>query len=100
MAAAKESNYEIPLHIRNAPTKLMKELGYHKGYRYPHDFDRHFVKDQYLPDELKDEVFYKPSEEGSEKALRDRLKSLWPERYKIGVGFNPHRNGFSDRGGF
>jgi putative ATPase len=82
LAAAKESNYEIPLHIRNAPTKLMKELGYHKGYKYPHDFDRHFVKDQYLPDELKGEVFYKPTEEGSEKALRDRLKSLWPERYK------------------
>lgn len=82
LAAAKQSNYEIPLHIRNAPTKLMKELGYHKGYKYPHDFDRHFVKDQYLPDELKGEVFYKPTEEGSEKALRDRLKGLWPERYK------------------
>ena len=82
LAAAKQSNYEIPLHIRNAPTKLMKELGYHKGYKYPHDFNRHFVKDQYLPDELKGEVFYKPTEEGSEKALRDRLKTLWPERYK------------------
>ncbi len=82
LAAAKESNYEIPLHVRNAPTKLMKELGYHKGYKYPHDFDHHFVKDQYLPEELKGEVFYKPTEEGSEKALRDRLKSLWPERYK------------------
>ena len=45
LAAAKESNYEIPLHIRNAPTDLMKKLGYHKGYKYPHDYDRHFVKD-------------------------------------------------------
>jgi putative ATPase len=82
MASAKDSNYEIPLHIRNAPTDLMKKLGYHKGYRYPHDYDRHFVKDQYLPDEIKGEVYYVPSEEGSEKAIRERLKSLWPERYK------------------
>lgn len=82
LAVAKQSNYEIPLHVRNAPTDLMKKLGYHKGYKYPHDFERHFVKDQYLPDELKDRVFYKPTEEGSEKVLRDRLKSLWPERYK------------------
>ena len=53
LSAAKESNYEIPLHLRNAPTDLMKKLGYHKGYKYPHDYDRHFVKEQYLPDELK-----------------------------------------------
>ncbi|HNW30876.1 MAG TPA: replication-associated recombination protein A, partial [Spirochaetota bacterium] len=76
------SNYEIPLHIRNAPTELMKNLGYHKGYKYPHDFDRHFVKEIYLPAELKDQVFYNPTEEGGEKAIRERLKSLWPERYK------------------
>jgi len=82
MASAKDSNYEIPLHLRNAPTDLMKKLGYHKGYRYPHEYDRHFVKDQYLPDEIKGEVYYNPSEEGSEKAIRERLKSLWPERYK------------------
>jgi putative ATPase len=82
MASAKDSNYEIPLHLRNAPTDLMKKLGYHKGYRYPHDYDRHFVKDQYLPDEIKGEVYYNPSEEGSEKTIKERLKSLWPERYK------------------
>jgi putative ATPase len=82
MASAKDSNYEIPLHIRNAPTDLMKKLGYHKGYKYPHDYERHFVKDQYLPDEIKGEVFYSPSEEGSEKTIKERLKSLWPERYK------------------
>lgn len=82
MAAAKESNYEIPLHIRNAPTDLMKKLGYHQGYKYPHDYNRHFVKEVYLPDEIKDKVFYKPGEEGGERAIRERLKSLWPERYK------------------
>jgi putative ATPase len=80
--AAKDSNYEIPLHIRNAPTDLMKKHGYGKGYRYPHDFNRHFVKDVYLPGEIKDTVFYEPSEEGSEKMIRERLKSLWPDRYK------------------
>jgi putative ATPase len=82
MSSAKDSNYEIPLHIRNAPTDLMKKLGYHKGYKYPHDYERHFVKDQYLPDEIKGEVYYNPTEEGSEKMIKERLKSLWPERYK------------------
>ncbi len=82
METAKESNYEIPLHIRNAPTDLMKKLGYHKNYKYPHDYSRHFVKEVYLPDEIKDKLFYKPGEEGGEKAIRERLKSLWPERYK------------------
>jgi len=82
MSIAKESNYEIPLHIRNAPTDLMKKLGYHKGYKYPHDFKHHFVDDVYLPEEIRGDVFYHPSEEGGEKAIRDRLKSLWPERYK------------------
>lgn len=82
MAAAKDSNYEIPMHIRNAPTDLMKKHGYGKGYRYPHDHDRHFVKETYLPEEIKNEVFYRPTEEGGEKAIRDRLKSLWQERYK------------------
>ena len=82
MAAAKDTNYEIPLHIRNAPTDLMKKHGYGKGYRYPHDHERHFVEAVYLPDEIKNEVFYRPTEEGGEKAIRDRLKSLWRERYK------------------
>jgi putative ATPase len=81
-AAAKETSYEIPMHIRNAPTDLMKKYGYGKGYKYPHDFDRHFVKEVYLPEEIRDEVFYEPTDEGSEKAIADRLKSLWPERYK------------------
>jgi putative ATPase len=81
-AAAKDSNYEIPMHIRNAPTDLMKKHGYGKGYKYPHDFNGHFVKEVYLPEEIRDSVFYNPSEAGSEKAIQERLKSLWPERYK------------------
>jgi putative ATPase len=60
----------------------MKEMGYAKGYKYPHDFPGHFVKEKYLPKELEDAVFYRPSEEGSEKAIAERLKRLWPEKYK------------------
>ena len=78
--AAKDSNYEIPLHLRNAPTDLMKKHGYGKGYKYPHDFDGHFVDEVYLPEEIKDTVFYKPSDAGSEKAIRERLKALSPGR--------------------
>jgi putative ATPase len=78
--AARESNYEIPLHLRNAPTGLMKRLGYAKDYQYPHEFEGHFVDEQYLPDEIRDRVFYKPSAEGSEKAIGERLKALWPDR--------------------
>lgn len=81
---AVRDNYtlEIPMHLRNAPTGLMKKLGYHKGYKYVHDFEGHFVHDEYLPEKLKNEVFYDPGEEGSEKAIRERLKKLWPEKYK------------------
>jgi len=54
----KTGNLEVPLHIRNAPTSLMKELGYHDGYKYPHDYPGHWVEQQYLPDEAKNEKFY------------------------------------------
>lgn len=80
--AAGESNHEIPMHLRNAPTALMKEYGYGKGYKYPHDYEGHFVKERYLPEEIGDAVFYRPTAEGAEKAIRDRLKALWPERHK------------------
>lgn len=73
---------EIPLHLRNAPTVLMKSMNYGKDYRYPHDFNGHFVKETYLPESLKDKVFYEPSNEGSEKAVGERLSRLWPEKYK------------------
>lgn len=79
---AKETDYEIPLHIRNAPTGLMKSMGYAKGYKYPHDYDGHFVVETYLPLEIKKEKFYDPGTEGSEKAILDRLKRLWPDIYK------------------
>ena len=67
----------VPNHLRNAPTKLMKEIGYGKNYKYAHDFENHFVEENYLPDDLKNKQFYFPTENGQEKRLKDWLKFLW-----------------------
>lgn len=69
----------VPLHLRNAPTKLMKELNYGKDYNYAHSFDNHFVDDQYLPDEVKDKIYYMPGELGKEKEIKERLETLWKD---------------------
>ena len=67
----------VPNHLRNAPTKLMKEIGYGKNYKYAHDFENHFLEENYLPEDLKNKQFYFPSENGQEKRLKDWLKFLW-----------------------
>jgi putative ATPase len=72
--------YPVPLHLRNAPTGLMKSQGYGKGYKYAHDFPGHFVEQQYLPDELKDRVYYQPTDEGREARIRDYLRTIWKRR--------------------
>jgi putative ATPase len=72
-AARRTPAAPVPLHIRNAPTRLMKELGYHEGYRYAHDYDEGVVEQQHLPDELSGARFYEPGEAGREKAIRERL---------------------------
>lgn len=65
-----------PKHLRNAPTKLMKELGYHKGYKYAHEYDGHFVDgERYLPDKLVGKKYYEPSENGYEKIISERLRN-------------------------
>ncbi len=69
--------FSVPLHLRNAPTKLMKELNYGKEYQYAHDFKDNFVKDSYFPDEMKGTQYYYPTENGQEKNLKERLKKLW-----------------------
>lgn len=74
--------YPVPLHLRNAPTKLMKQIGYGKEYKYPHDYDNNFVAENYLPEELKNSQFYFPSKNGQEKNLRERLKLLWKGKKK------------------
>ncbi|MBT3251673.1 MAG: replication-associated recombination protein A [Candidatus Marinimicrobia bacterium] len=72
----------VPLHLRNSPTKLMKNMGYGKNYHYPHDQDNHFVNENYFPDKLnKKPSFYIPSDQGREKFLRDRLRYLWKDRF-------------------
>ena len=71
----------VPIHLRNAPTNLMKELGYGKDYQYAHDYESNFAFQDYLPDELQGETFYEPSDNPRENALRDYLKKLWGDRY-------------------
>ncbi len=71
----------VPLHLRNAPTKLMKDLGYHKGYKYAHSFEGNFVKENYLPEELKGAKFYDPGTNPKEEEIRKRLKRLWEDIY-------------------
>lgn len=74
--------YDVPMHLRNAPTKLMKELGYHKGYKYAHSFENHFVDMQYLPDELKDKIYYNPTDIGAEEKIKKSLKEFWKKKRK------------------
>ncbi len=75
-------NYPVPLHLRNAPTKLMKDLNYGKDYRYAHDFDEHFILENYLPEELHNKQYYFPTENGQEKNIKERLKLWWKGRKK------------------
>ena len=75
-------NLPVPLHLRNAPTKLMEQLGYHKGYQYAHDFDGNFVNQQYLPDGAQDQHFWHPQDNPSESKLQQRMESLWGDRFK------------------
>ncbi len=67
----------VPLHLRNAPTSLLTDLGYGKEYRYVHDYPGHFVQENYLPPELKNRIYYKPGREGKEVNFLNRLKKLW-----------------------
>jgi len=69
-------NEPIPLHIRNAPTPLMKSWGYGKNYQYPHNFEEHFVKEEYLPEKLRGHRYYFPTEQGFEKKIKERFGKL------------------------
>ena len=75
-------NQPVPLHLRNAPTKLMSELGYSDGYKYPHDFPGNFAQQQYLPDALKDKRLWHAQHTPSEEKLYQQMLKLWGERYK------------------
>ena len=75
-------NQPVPLHLRNAPTKLMKQLGYGDGYKYAHDYEGHFVKQQFMPDELTEERLWQPQANAAEQKLKDRMQALWGDKYK------------------
>ena len=75
-------NLPVPLHLRNAPTKLMKELGYGKDYKYAHAYEGHFVQQQFLPDEVKDCRIWYPQNNAQEVKHKERMQSLWGNRFK------------------
>jgi putative ATPase len=75
--ARHHTNEPVPLHLRNAVTGLMKEAGYGEGYKYAHDYEGHFVEQEFLPPSLKGRRYYQPSQEGAEKQIGERLKKWW-----------------------
>lgn len=77
----RSGNQPVPLHLRNAPTSLMKDLGYGKNYKYAHDYEGHFVNQQFLPDALTEARFWHPQDNPSEAKLRERMIRLWGERF-------------------
>jgi putative ATPase len=74
-------NLSIPLHLRNAPTKLMKELNYGKGYKYAHDFQDNFAQQEFLPTDIEGTAFFTPAQNATENTIRERLRGLWKEKY-------------------
>lgn len=82
IAVVRESgNLPVPLHLRNAPTKLMKELGYGEDYKYAHSYENNFVKQTYLPDEIKNKRIWHPQNNSAEKRHSDLLDKLWGDKY-------------------
>lgn len=76
-------NLSVPLHLRNAPTKLMKDLGYGTDYKYAHDYENNFVNEEFLPDELTGTSFYRPGHNQRENALSEFLKKRWKDKYNF-----------------
>ena len=77
----KSGNLSVPLHIRNAHTKLMKDLNYGKGYKYAHDFKNNFAHINFLPKEIDGTLFYKPGKNTKENSFKDFLKKRWKNKY-------------------
>ena len=80
-AVKQQGDLPVPLHIRNAPTRLMKNLDYGKGYEYSHNYESNFSPQEYLPDAIKGNAFYKPGDNAREDELRKHLKTLWKDKY-------------------
>jgi putative ATPase len=79
----------VPLHLRNAPTSLMKGMGYGKGYQYAHDLEAKVADMQCLPDNLRERVYYRPTNEGIEKRIRERMDEIKRQRLRANEGGNP-----------
>ena len=77
----KNGDLPVPLHVRNAPTNLMKNMGYGKNYKYAHDFEGNFTDQEFLPDEIKGTTFYDPGNTPREEELRKYLRSRWKDKY-------------------
>lgn len=80
-AVRSNGDLPVPIHLRNAPTKLMKDIGYGKEYQYAHNYDSNFAKQEYLPESIQGKKFYDPSNNPREKEMRDYLKRLWGDKY-------------------
>ena len=82
MAVIRETgNLPVPMHLRNAPTKLMKELDYGKNYKYAHDYENNFVEDNFFPNELKQKKFWEPQNNAAENKIVEWMKRLWKNRF-------------------
>ena len=83
LAAAKaDQTAAVPLYLRNAPTKLMEDLGYADGYKYAHDFPGHFTDLEFLPEKLSGTAFYEPQPNAQEDRLKSYLEACWPKYFK------------------
>jgi putative ATPase len=82
LEVAKETQMaSVPLYLRNAPTKLMKQLGYSDGYKYAHSYEGNFVEQQFLPDEINGTRFWTPQHNASEDKLKERMEQIWKRKY-------------------
>jgi len=79
---AESGDQPVPLHLRNAPTSLMKKIGYGKDYKYAHDYENNFIEQEFLPDGIKGTKFYEPQNNPRENEIREKLKSQWKNKYK------------------
>jgi putative ATPase len=80
--AENTAHLPVPIDLRNAPTKLMKQIGYGKNYKYSHDFEGNFAKQNFLPDELKNKKIYEPGQNARENEIRRSLQNWWKDWYE------------------
>jgi putative ATPase len=80
--AKRTAHLPVPLHLRNAPTDLMKSLDYGKNYQYAHDFPGNFAQEEFMPASLEGKMFFRPQANSAEEKMKERLQALWKDKYK------------------